>query len=59
MIGVESLVLKWLPFTSTLGTRIDIAEMMDGLMAGADRDLKVWERKMHTFDKVMLKTRAF
>ena len=28
---------------STLGTRLDVVEMMDGLMQGADRDLvKVW-----------------
>jgi dihydrolipoamide dehydrogenase len=30
---------------STLGTRIDVVEMLDGLMQGADRDLvKVWEK---------------
>ncbi|HYD06561.1 MAG TPA: dihydrolipoyl dehydrogenase [Reyranella sp.] len=45
---------------STLGARLDVVEMMDGLMLGADRDLvKVWE-KMNAarFDKVMLKTRT-
>ncbi|WP_314044149.1 FAD-dependent oxidoreductase, partial [Kingella denitrificans] len=30
---------------STLGARLDVVEMMDGLMQGADRDLvKVWEK---------------
>lgn len=45
---------------STLGARLDVVEMMDGLMQGADRDLvKVWQ-KMNTprFDKIMLKTKT-
>ena len=30
---------------STLGTRLDVVEMMDGLMQGADRDLvKIWQK---------------
>jgi len=45
---------------STLGTRIDVVEMLDVMMAGADRDLvKVWEKKNATrFDSVMLKTKT-
>jgi dihydrolipoamide dehydrogenase len=45
---------------STLGTRIDVVEMLDGMMAGADRDLvKVWEKKnAPRFDNVMLKTKT-
>ena len=45
---------------STLGTRIDVVEMLDGLMQGADRDLvKVWEKmNTHRFDHVMLKTKT-
>jgi dihydrolipoamide dehydrogenase len=45
---------------STLGTRIDVVEMLDGMMAGADRDLvKVWEKKnTPRFDNVMLKTKT-
>jgi dihydrolipoamide dehydrogenase len=45
---------------STLGTRIDVVEMLDGMMAGADRDLvKVWEKKnAGRFDNVMLKTKT-
>ncbi len=45
---------------STLGARLDVVEMMDGLMQGADRDLvKVWQ-KMNAprFDHVMLKTKT-
>ena len=45
---------------STLGARLDVVEMLDGLMQGADRDLvKVWQ-KMNAprFDKLMLKTRT-
>ena len=45
---------------STLGARLDVVEMLDTLMAGADRDLvKVWQAfNAHRFDNVMLKTRA-
>src|SRR5438445_836215 len=45
---------------STLGARLDVVEMLDGLMQGADRDLvKVWEKmNASRFDKVMLKTKT-
>src|SRR5712664_3578071 len=45
---------------STLGTRLDVVEMMDGLMLGADRDLvAVWQKaNAGRFDKVMLGTRT-
>jgi dihydrolipoamide dehydrogenase len=45
---------------STLGARLDVVEMLDGLMQGADRDLvKVWQ-KMNTprFDNIWLKTKT-
>jgi dihydrolipoamide dehydrogenase len=45
---------------STLGARLDVVEMLDGLMQGADRDLvKVWQ-KLNTprFDNIMLKTKT-
>ena len=45
---------------STLGARLDVVEMLDGLMLGADRDLvKVWQ-KMNAprFDHIMLKTKT-
>jgi dihydrolipoamide dehydrogenase len=45
---------------STLGARLDVVEMMDGLMQGADRDLvKVWEKmNKHRFDQILLKTKT-
>ena len=45
---------------STLGTRLDVVEMMDGLMLGADRDLvAVWQKfNARRFDSVMLKTKT-
>ena len=45
---------------STLGARLDVVEMMDGLMLGADRDLvRVWQRmNQRRFDRIMLKTRT-
>jgi len=60
VIGGGIIGLEMATVYSALGSRIDIAEMMDGLMAGADRDLeKVWEKmNAHRFDNIMLKTRA-
>src|SRR5256884_193605 len=45
---------------STLGTRLDVVEMMDALMLGADRDLvAVWQKfNAGRFDNVMLKTKT-
>ena len=45
---------------STLGARLDVVEMMDGLMQGADRDLeKVWEKmNAHRFDNIMTGTKT-
>jgi dihydrolipoamide dehydrogenase len=45
---------------STLGARLDVVEMLDGLMLGADRDLvKVWQKlNAKRFDNIMLKTRT-
>ncbi|XLM21111.1 dihydrolipoyl dehydrogenase [Chromobacterium piscinae] len=45
---------------STLGARLDVVEMMDGLMQGADRDLvKVWQKwNAHRFDNIMLNTKT-
>ena len=45
---------------SALGARLDVVEMLDGLMPGADRDLvKVWQ-KMNAprFDRIMLGTKT-
>ncbi|AXK39107.1 dihydrolipoyl dehydrogenase [Crenobacter cavernae] len=45
---------------STLGARLDVVEMMDGLMQGPDRDLvKVWQKmNEHRFDNIFLNTKT-
>ena len=45
---------------STLGARLDVVEMMDGLMQGADRDLvKVWQKQNeYRFDNIMINTKT-
>jgi dihydrolipoamide dehydrogenase len=60
VIGGGIIGLEMATVYSTLGAKIDVVEMGDGLMAGADRDLvKVWEKQnLHRFDKIMLKTRT-
>jgi dihydrolipoamide dehydrogenase len=60
VIGGGIIGLEMATVYSTLGARMDVVEMLDGLMQGVDRDLvKVWE-KMNAgrFDKVMLKTKT-
>ncbi|MBR0712453.1 dihydrolipoyl dehydrogenase [Bradyrhizobium liaoningense] len=60
VIGGGIIGLEMATVYSTLGARIDVVEMLDGLMQGADRDLvKVWEKtNAGRFDKVMLKTKT-
>ncbi|NDU92226.1 MAG: dihydrolipoyl dehydrogenase [Ferrovum sp.] len=60
VIGGGIIGLEMATVYATLGARIDVVEMLDGLMAGADRDLvKVWEkRNAKRFDKIMLKTKT-
>jgi dihydrolipoamide dehydrogenase len=60
VIGGGIIGLEMATVYSTLGTRIDVVEMLDGLMQGADGDLvKVWEKmNARRFDKVMLKTKT-
>ena len=60
VIGGGIIGLEMATVYSVLGSKIDIVEMLDGLMAGADRDLeKVWEKhNAGRFEKIMLKTRA-
>jgi dihydrolipoamide dehydrogenase len=60
VIGGGIIGLEMATVYSTLGTRIDVVEMLDDLMQGADRDLvKVWEKmNARRFDKVMLKTKT-
>jgi dihydrolipoamide dehydrogenase len=45
---------------SALGARLDVVEMLDGLMQGADRDLvKVWQKfNAHRFDHIMMGTKT-
>jgi dihydrolipoamide dehydrogenase len=60
VIGGGIIGLEMATVYSTLGARMDVVEMLDGLMQGVDRDLvKVWE-KMNAgrFDKLMLKTKT-
>ena len=60
VIGGGIIGLEMATVYSTLGSRIEVVEMMDGLMAGADRDLvKVWQKfNEHRFDKLMLRTKT-
>ena len=60
VIGGGIIGLEMATVYSTLGTRIDVVEMLDGLMQGADRDLvKVWEKmNAHRFGHIMLKTKT-
>ena len=45
---------------SALGARLDVVEMLSGLMQGADRDLvKVWQKmNARRFDHIMLETKT-
>ena len=60
VIGGGIIGLEMATVYSTLGAKIDVVEMLDGLMAGADRDLvKVWEKyNSKRFANVMLKTKT-
>jgi dihydrolipoamide dehydrogenase len=60
VVGGGIIGLEMATVYSALGARIDVVEMLDGLMQGPDRDLvKVWEKhNSHRFDQVMLKTRT-
>ena len=56
VIGGGIIGLEMATVYSTLGARVDVVEMMDGLMMGADRDLvKVWQKfNEHRFDNIWL-----
>ena len=60
VIGGGIIGLEMATVYSTLGSRIEVVEMLDDLMQGADRDLvNVWRKFNATrFDKVMLKTKT-
>ncbi|MDR1934912.1 MAG: dihydrolipoyl dehydrogenase [Candidatus Accumulibacter sp.] len=60
VIGGGIIGLEMATVYSQLGARVDVVEMLDGLMQGPDRDaVKVWEkRNLQRFDKLMLKTKT-
>ena len=60
VIGGGIIGLEMATVYSSLGARIDVVEMLDHVMAGADRDLvKVWEKhNAPRFDNMMLKTKT-
>jgi len=60
VIGGGIIGMEMATVYSTLGARIDVVEMLDGLMAGADRDLvKIWQRHNEKrFERVMLRTKT-
>ena len=60
VIGGGIIGLEMATVYSTLGARIDVVEMLDQVMTGADRDLvKVWEKvNAPRFDNLMLKTKT-
>lgn len=60
VIGGGIIGLEMATVYSTLGARLDVVELLDGLMPGADRDLvNVWQKvNARRFDRVMLKTKV-
>lgn len=60
VIGGGIIGLEMATVYSALGARIDVVEMQDALMQGADTDLvKVWQKmNAHRFDHIMLETRT-
>ena len=60
VIGGGIIGLEMATVYSLLGAKVDVVEMLDGLMQGPDRDaVKVWEKQnLKRFDKVMLKTKT-
>jgi dihydrolipoamide dehydrogenase len=60
VIGGGIIGLEMAHVYSTLGARIDVVEMLDGLMQGPDRDMvKVWQKfNEHRFDRIMTRTKT-
>ncbi|MFN6962060.1 MAG: dihydrolipoyl dehydrogenase family protein, partial [Rhodocyclaceae bacterium] len=60
VIGGGIIGLEMATVYSTLGAKVDVVEMLDGLMQGPDRDaVKVWEKQnLHRFGRIMLKTKT-
>ncbi|MHB1359480.1 MAG: dihydrolipoyl dehydrogenase [Rhodocyclaceae bacterium] len=59
IIGLEMATVYSTLFANE-GARVDVVEMLDGLMQGPDRDaVKVWEKQnAQRFDRIMLKTQT-
>ena len=60
VVGGGIIGLEMANVYSSLGARIDVVEMLDGVMLGADRDLvKVWQKvNAPRFDRMMLGTKT-
>ncbi len=60
VIGGGIIGMEMATVYSTLGARVDVVEMLEGLMPGTDRDLvQVWQkRNAPRFDRVLLKTKT-
>jgi len=60
VVGAGIIGLEMATVYSALGAKIDVVEMLDIMMAGADRDLvRVWEKmNAKRFDRIMLKTKT-
>ncbi len=60
IIGGGIIGLEMATVYSALGARLDVVEMLHGLMQGADRDLvKVWQkRNAPRFDNILMKTKT-
>ena len=59
-MAAASSAWKWAPCIPRWARALDVVEMLDGLMPGADRDLvKVWQKMNEKrFDSIMLKTKT-
>lgn len=60
VIGGGIIGLEMATVYGALGARIDVVEMLDGLLAGIDRDaVEIWsKRNAHRFGEIMLGTRV-
>jgi len=60
VVGAGIIGLEMATVYAALGARIDVVEMLDEMMTGADRDLvKVWEKmNLPRFGNVMMKTKT-
>jgi dihydrolipoamide dehydrogenase len=60
VIGGGIIGMEMATVYSSLGARIDVVEMLEGLMPGTDRDLvQTWQKQnKQRFDRVLLKTKT-